>query len=62
VLTYSDYEGPQDGYAVVGGKLVSTEDPVAATALAQNAMVLALGDPEYVAELAAASDAALATA
>ena len=54
VIQYTDYHGPQRGFAVIKGKLVPF-DRDAALHMAQNAHLLALGDPEYAAEMTAAA-------
>jgi hypothetical protein len=54
VIKYSDYHGPQRGFAIVDGKLVPF-DRAAALHMAQHAHLLALGDPKYAAEMTAAA-------
>lgn len=51
MIDYNDYNGSQGQYAVIDGAVVAYSTMVI-DALAQNAMVLALGDPAYVAKLA----------
>jgi len=55
MLKYADYQGPQGEFAVIAGTAVPISDD-ALTALAENAMLLALGDQ---ANVASSSDAAL---
>jgi len=55
VIQYTDYHGPQRGYAVIDGKLVPF-DRDAARHMAQHAHLLALGDPEYAQEMTAAAE------
>jgi hypothetical protein len=57
VIDYTDYDGPQGDYAVIDGKLVPF-DRNAARRLAQNAHLLALGDPTYAAEMTVAAERA----
>jgi hypothetical protein len=57
VIQYSDYHGPQGDYAVIDGKIVPF-DRAAALHMAQQAHLLALGDPEYAAEMTAAAERA----
>lgn len=54
MLAFLDYESSSAQTAVIGGKVVQL-DANAIGALAQNGMLLALGDPTYVAEMAAAA-------
>lgn len=54
MINYSDYHGPQGDYAVIDGRLVACDHDVARR-LAQNAHLLALGDPAYAAEMTAAA-------
>jgi hypothetical protein len=55
MLKYADYEGPQGDFAVIAGTAVPISDE-ALTALAKNAMLLALGEQ---ANAASSSDAVL---
>jgi hypothetical protein len=57
VIKYTDYHGPQGDYAVVEGKIVPFT-PEIARHMAQQAHLLALGDPEYAAEMTAAAERA----
>jgi len=57
MIKYTDYHGPQGDYAVIDGKYVPF-DRAAALHLAQNAHLLALGDPKYAAEMTAAAERA----
>jgi len=57
VIKYTDYDGPQGDYAAIDGKLVPFDHDVARR-LAQNAHLLALGDPKYAAEMTAAAERA----
>ena len=57
MIKYTDYRGPQGDYAVVDGKIVPFT-PEIARDFAQNAHLLALGDPKYAAEMTAAAERA----
>ncbi len=57
MIHYTDYHGPQGDYAVIDGKIVPF-DHDAALHMAQNAHLLALGDPAYAAEMTAAAERA----
>ena len=57
MIKYTDYHGPQGDYAVVDGKIVPFDHDVARR-FAQNAHLLALGDPKYAAEMTAAAERA----
>ena len=58
-MNYADYSGPSGQCAVIGDELVPL-DLAAIDALAQNAMLLALGDPAYVQALSSEAAAAAA--
>jgi hypothetical protein len=55
MIKYTDYDGPQRGYTVIGGKYVPFDDD-ACRRLAQNAHLLALGDPKRAAEMVAKAE------
>jgi hypothetical protein len=57
VIKYTDYDGSQNGQVVIDGKLVPF-DYEAARRMAQQAHLLALGDPEYAAEMVAEAERA----
>jgi hypothetical protein len=56
-INYTDYHGPQGDYAVVNGEYVPCT-PEIAREIAQNAHLLALGDPEYAYKMVAESEQA----
>ena len=57
MIKYPDYHSPRGGYAVVEGKIVPFDHDVARR-LAQNAHLLALGDPKRAAEMVAEAERA----
>ncbi len=57
MIKYSDYHGPQRGYAAIDGKLVPL-DRNAARRIAQQAHLLALGDPKRAYEMVAEAERA----
>ncbi len=57
VIKYTDYHGPQRGYAAVDGKIVPF-DRAAARRIAQQAHLLALGDPKRAAQMVAEAERA----
>jgi hypothetical protein len=57
MVKYTDYHGPQGDYAVIEGQYVPF-DRAAALHLAQNAHLLALGDPKRAAEMVAEAERA----
>ena len=56
-INYTDYHGPQGDYAVVDGRIVPCT-PEIARQFAQNAHLLALGDPEYAYKMVAEAEQA----
>jgi hypothetical protein len=56
-INYTDYHGPEGDYAVVDGKYVPFTREVALQ-FAQNAHLLALGDPEYAYKMVAEAERA----
>ncbi len=57
MIKYTDYHGPQGDYAVVDGKIVPFNLEIAHD-MAQQAHLLALGDPKYAAEMTAEAERA----
>lgn len=57
MIKYTDYHGPQGDYAVVDGKIVPFDRNIARR-FAQNAHLLALGDPKRAAEMVAEAERA----
>jgi hypothetical protein len=57
MIKYTDYHGPQGAHAVIDGKLVPL-DYEAARYIAQQAHLLALGDPKRAAEMVAEAERA----
>ena len=57
MVKYTDYHGPQGNYAVVDGKRVPL-DYAAARRIAQQAHLLALGDPKRAAQMVAEAERA----
>jgi hypothetical protein len=56
-IKYTDYHGPQGDYAVVDDRIVPCT-PEIARDIAQNAHLLALGDPKRAAEMVAEAERA----
>lgn len=56
-IKYIDYHGPQGDYAVVDSRIVPCT-PEIARDIAQNAHLLALGDPEYAYKMVAEAERA----
>jgi hypothetical protein len=56
-IKYTDYDGPEGDYAIVDGKRVPFT-PEIARQFAQNAHLLALGDPEYAYKMVAEAERA----
>jgi len=57
MINYTDYHGPQSPHAIVNGKRVPL-DYEAARYIAQQAHLLALGDPEYAYKMVAEAEQA----